>query len=195
MKTAPLKQRIPLLGRRFQVDFVQARPAVAPVARLLLAAGVLALAGAVADLAPRWVQRQQLNRQKEQLQSRLERQLGVARPAARAEVIGLAQARGVLDELDRPWPALFDQLEATRVPGVHLVQLGVDSRFQTAQVLAEASNLEELLQYSQRLAGSGPVQSVRLTHHEWHDAPVGRIVVANLTAELESTASADKGAR
>jgi len=174
-----------LLGRRFRVDFVQTRPQATPLSWLLLAVGTVALTMALAELAPRWIQRDQLQQQKTQLQMRLDRIPGLARTTTRpTDVMGLAQARGVLDELDRPWPELFDQFESTRSAGVHLVQMGVDSRFQTVLVLAEASSLDEVLRYSRELPGKGPVRAVRLTSHEWRSAPVGRIVVANLTIDL-----------
>lgn len=188
------------LGRRFQVDFVQARAPTAPMAWALVALGALALAAALADLAPRWSQRADLRQQIAQLQARLDRVPGVARATTRApDSIGLAQAQGVLEQLDRPWPELFDQFESIRAPGVHLVQFGVDPRFQTVQVLAEASTLEQVLQYSRELPGRGPVRAVHLTHHEWRSAPVGRIVVASLTVDLAPATAdqdaADRGAR
>ena len=186
---------LPLLGRRFQVDFIQARPPVAPLAWGCLAAGVLSLAAALADLAPRLALREQLAVRQAELRARLDRLPASVRSTAGADVIGLTQARSVLDELDRPWEALFDQLEAARAPEVHLVQLGVDLPFQTVQVVAEAPSLERLLQYSQTLAGNGPVQSVRLTHHEWRNVSVGRVVVASLTAELGPVTMTGKGMR
>jgi hypothetical protein len=186
----------PLLGRRFQVDFAQARPPVAPLAWILLAIGAIAVSGALLDFAPRWIEHERLARERSDLQARLDRVPGVARSSARApDAIGLAQARGVLDELDRPWPALLDQFESIDAPDVHLVQLGVDSRFQTVQLLAEASRLEQVLQYSKQLAGKGPVRSVRLTHHEWRAAPGGRIVLADLSATLGPDSQAGKGSR
>jgi hypothetical protein len=175
----------PLLGRRFRVDFVQPRPRATPLSWLMVAVGTMSLAIALADLAPRWIQREQLREKKTQLQARLDQMPGLARTAAHpVDAIGLTQARGVLEQLDRPWSELFDQFESTREGGVHLVQLGVDSRFQTALVLAEASSLEQVLRYSRDLSGKGPVRTVRLTNHEWRNAPVGRIVVANLTIDL-----------
>jgi len=187
---------LPLLGRRFQLDFIQARPPVPPLAWGLLAGGVLSLAAALADFAPRLVLREQLGARQTELRARLDHLPTGARSSGdAADVAGFTQARSVLDELDRPWAALFDQLEATRASDVHLIQLGVDPRFQTMQVLAEASSLERVLQYSKKLAGTGPVQSVRLTHHEWRNVPVGKVVVANLTADLGPTLMTGKGIR
>jgi hypothetical protein len=175
----------PLLGQRFRLDFVRPRPRATLLSWLLLAIGTVGFTMALADLAPRWIQRERLHQQKTQLRMRLDRIPGVARtPMHPTDAIGLAQARGVLEQLDRPWPALFDQFEATRGTGVHLVQLGVDARFQTALVLAEASSLDEVLRYSRELPGKGPVRAVRLTNHEWRNAAAGRIVVANLTIDL-----------
>lgn len=176
-----------LLGRRFQLDFVQPRAAVPPLSWLLLGAGILALAAALADFVPRWLEHARLVHEIEALQARLDRVPGMARTGSRAsDAEGLAQARGVLGELDRPWPALFDQFEDAASQDVHLVQLTVDSRFRTMQLMAEASTLERVLQYSQRLPGKGPVRAVRLTHHEWRNTPSGRIVVADLTVDLGS---------
>ena len=189
-----------LLGRRFEIDFVQARPPIAPLGWLLLGFGLLALMAALADFAPRWLEHERLLREVEELHLRLDRLPGVARPVSRgSDSTGLAQATGLLGELDHPWPALFDQFESVAVPDVHLVQMAVDSRFQTVQMVAEASTLERVLQYSQQLPGKGPVRAVRLTRHEWRNAPSGRIVVADLTADLVAGTPADslgdKGAR
>jgi len=186
----------PLLGRRFQVDFVQARAPVAPLAWLLVAIGAVALAVALADFAPRWLERARLRQESADLQARLDSLPGVSRGPARAsDAVGLAQARGVLAELNRPWPALFDQFESIGAPDVHLVQLGIDSRFQTVQMLAEATSLDRVVQFGQQFAGSNPVRSARLTHHEWRNAPAGRVVVADLTADLAPVAPAPRGAR
>lgn len=177
----------PLLGRRFDVDFARARPAVTPLAWAMLALGGLLLAAAVADFVPHWQRHERLQREQQALRERLERMPGAPRAAAAhsaADTLGQLQARGLLDQLDRPWAALFDRLEAIQAPDVHVVQFGVDPGFHAVQMIAEASTLEHVLQYSQQLAAQAPVRAVRLTRHEWRAAPVGRIVVANLTAEL-----------
>ena len=174
-----------LLGRRFQVDFVQDRPPTPPLSWLLLGAGVVTLCAAFADFVPRWLEHARVIHEIEALQAWLDRLAGMARTGLRAaDGEGSAQAHGVLGDLGRPWPALFDQFEAAATQDVHLVQFAVDARFRTMQLMAEASTLERVLQYSQQLPGKGPVRAVRLTHHEWRDTPSGRIVVADLTADL-----------
>jgi hypothetical protein len=176
-----------LLGRRFRIDFSQTRPSFPLLAWFLLGAGAVSMLAAVADFAPRWSLHRQLAREEAALQARLELLPGAASSAAHAaDPIGLTQARVVLDQLQRPWALLFDQFESVRSRDVHLVQFGVDSSFQTVQVLAEAPKLEQVLQYSRQLDGAGPVRAMRLTHHEWRDSPSGRIVVASLTANLRA---------
>jgi len=185
-----------LLGPRFQLEFARDRTSPTPLSWLSLGIGTLALVLAICDLAPRWAQRQQLRLEREQLLAQLDSLEGMDRAgsAPSADPAALAHARALLAELNRPWPQLFEQFESVRVPGVHLVQIGVDSRFRTVQVLAEAARLDEVLSFSQKLADRGPLRAVRLTHHEWHAAPVGKIVAASLTADLAAETRMPAGA-
>lgn len=174
----------PLLGPRFDADFCASRARAPLAAWLLLAAGMVTLAAALADLAPRWQRREHLSAERSTLEAQVQQLSGPVGASHPASATDLVEARTVLGELRRPWKSLFDRFESVDVPRVYLVQLSVDSRFQGVQMLAEASRLDDVLQYSQKLAGDGPVRSVRLTHHEWRAAPGSRVVVANLTAEL-----------
>jgi hypothetical protein len=182
-----------LLGPRFDVDFCARRARVPPLAWLLLVAGLICVASALADLVPRWRRLDRLSAQRAAVELQIQQLSGGIVPSHAASTADLAEARTVLGDLSRPWKPLFDRFESVDGPKVHLVQLAVDSHFQGMQVLAEASRLDDVLQYSQKLAGDGLVRSVRLTHHEWRAASGTRVVVANLTAELSRVDRASAG--
>ncbi|MBV8209860.1 MAG: hypothetical protein JO133_07330 [Burkholderiaceae bacterium] len=183
-------RRRALLGRRFQIDFASTRQPVPTLAWLLLLFGLSAAAAVGIDIAPRWQMRERLLSQHADLERRA-LQTGLARmPAHAVSPADQAEVHMVLAELQRPWQALFQQFESANVPKVYLVQWSVDSGFRDVQLLAEAAQLDDVLLYSKKLGGDHTVRRVRLTHHEWRSAPVGRVVVANLTAELASDSDA-----
>ncbi len=174
-------------------DLELLRPArrVVPLAGLLLVAGLIAAAGAALVLRPALERQSTLAADRGQLETRLER-LGV-RPAAAGEQHHggrretLEEGRQLAAELHRPWHELFDQLEqAAQADGaaVHLVQLSVDPRFDTIQLVAEARDLGHLVRFSQRLSGGAPLRSLVLTHYEWRDALGGHVLSAALQGEL-----------
>jgi hypothetical protein len=97
-------------------------------------------------------------------------------------------------ELHRPWHALFDALEAADTDGVNLVQLNIEPRFATLQLVAESRDLDKLVRYSQRLAGSGPIRTMTMTHHEWRDALGAHVVSAAMQGELAGASAGPAGA-
>jgi hypothetical protein len=179
--------RLPaLLGRRFRIDFASRPQPVLVLSWLLLALGVAGAALAALDVAPRWQLHQRLLAQRAELEQQLQLAGGTRAAPRLVSVADQAAAHAVLAELQRPWRPLFDRFESVNVPQVYLIQLSVDSSFRDVQLLAEAARLDDVLSYSKKLAGDRTVRTVRLTHHEWRNAPIGRVVVANLTAELAS---------
>jgi hypothetical protein len=182
-----------MLGRRFEVDFLR-RPPLPPLAVWLLALGLVGSGLAAWSCIDAWHERAALALERAELDAALERARQAAQQrhsAARgAGPAAQAQAIEVLEALHRPWNALLDQLEAVHAPGVHLVQLAVDARFETLQLQAEARTLGDVLRYTEQLPAAGPIVAVRLTSHEVRDAPGGRVVSARLAAAL----GADRGA-
>jgi hypothetical protein len=169
---------------------------VAPVAGVLLAAGLLAAGAAAVGLQPAFERKAALSAEQALLERRLER-LGVrpvatvdSRHGGRRET--LEEGRELAAQLRRPWHQLFDQLEeAAQADGgaVHVVQLTVDPRFDTLQLVAEARDLGHLVRFSQRLTGGAPVHNLVLTHYEWRDALGGHVLSAALQGELAPVAS------
>jgi hypothetical protein len=173
-----------LLGRRLRIDFASRRQPVPLASWFLLALGWCSIGVACWHLAPRWQLRDRLTVQRAGLEEQLQQAGGTRAPTRAVSLTDQAEAHAVLAQLHRPWQPLFDRFESVDVPKVYLVQLSVESGFREVQLLAEAARLDDVLSYSKRLAGDGTVRTVRLTHHEWRNAPIGRVVVANLTAEL-----------
>ncbi len=178
------------LGPRFDLDFVEARARPPALGWALLAGGVLALAAAAGVTYPAVKLHDRLLAQREALRQQLDRVPGGHAASHPATAVDLKETRLVLGALDRPWNALLDRFESVAVPRVHLVQVTVDGGFQAAQLTAEAARLDDVLRYARQLEHGGPVREVRLTRHEWRNAPGARVVVANLTATLGPGAAA-----
>jgi len=180
-----------LLGPRFDVDFVRA-PRIAPLAGWLLAAGLIAAVCAGAWCEREWRAGRELSAQLDDLNARAARDRDQAArqrpPVATGDPQVQAQALDVLAELHRPWRALFDQLEADRVRGVHLDQLTIDARFEGLQVQAEARSLADVLDFVRELPGSGPIVGVQLANHEVRAVPIGHVVSARIAARVDATA-------
>ncbi|HUN92469.1 MAG TPA: hypothetical protein VMU33_10455 [Burkholderiaceae bacterium] len=181
-----------ILGPRFDVDFVRPAP-VPPLAIAVLVVALVAAAAAAAWCEQAWRSGRDLASRRATLEAALERgreQAERRRTTARgADPQAQEQAVAVLDELHRPWRALFEQLEADRVGPVHLDQLAIDSRFESLQMQAEARSLGDVLRYVQALPGAGPIAAVQLSSHELRDAPGGRVVSARVVARLDGRAS------
>lgn len=182
----------PLLGRRFQIDFGLRGSQIPLMAWLLVVAGFLSVALAWIDLAPGWARHQQLRAERLALEEQLNAvaQSGARMTKATSSSEDEDRVRAWIGELGRPWDGLFHRFESIQVPKVYLVQLVVDSRFHDVQLLAEAPGLDDVLTYSKQLESDDLIQGVRLTHHEWRNAPGARVVVASLTAELGHGAGA-----
>jgi hypothetical protein len=178
--------------RPYEVELLRSERRVAPVSWLLLASGMIALAGAALAARPGWEQHRDLEQQRAAADAALERlgaDSGRAGSAAHSRAPAgaksdLEDAGAIVAELHRPWHAFFDQLEAADEAAVHVQQLSVGSRFASVQLVAEGRELDRLVRYSQRLPGAGPIRSMTITHHEWRDAMGTRVVSASLQGEL-----------
>jgi hypothetical protein len=82
-----------------------------------------------------------------------------------------ADVSRLASDLYRPWFPLFDALEASAVPKVHLQALAVDAGFSKLQLQVDAPDLPELLQYVHALDNAGPpLLGAQLLGHEWQAA-------------------------
>jgi hypothetical protein len=196
---SPLKQLLRV--RPTEVELLRPRAGVPPLSALLLAASAVAVLGAAMVCRPAWERSAELAADEARLQSAVDR-LGADSPAGRsrtsaagksAQADALAEAELVVAESHRPWHALFDQLEAAQKSegaGVHLVQLAIDPRFATVQLVAEGRDLGKLVRFAQQLPGTGPIRTMSLSHHEWRDTLGAHVVTASLQGELDSSGPA-----
>jgi hypothetical protein len=188
--TAAAKQRRSWLGPRFDVDFGRDRMRT-PLAAWALAVGaLLACVATAAWLEPAWRLHGRLAMQQAEA-VRLSHDTGLHGPAARASA-ALArdaeagtQASVLMRDLQVPWAQLFDRLEASQIPKVHLVSVQIGHGFSGLQILAEAASLDDLLAYTKQLPG-GPIAAARLTHHEWQDEGGPRYLLASIQADLKA---------
>jgi hypothetical protein len=194
---SPLTRLLQL--RPYEVELLHPRRNVPPLAWVLLVAGGAAIGAAMLACQPAWDHRAELAADEIRLQSALERLGGETHTAGRSrsgaiagEGDALAEAQLVVADAHRPWHDLFNQLEAAQKAqgtGVHLVQLGIDPRFATIQVVAEGRDLGKLVRFAQQLPGNGPIRTMSLTHHEWRDTLGAHVVTASLQGELDAAVS------
>ncbi len=78
----------------------------------------------------------------------------------------LKQANLVLRELGRPWPGLFDRLEAAAGPQIALLQIKPEAGKERIRLMGEARTLEDALDYVRRLSAEGGMQDVMLEQHQ-----------------------------
>ena len=179
--------------RPYAVELLHPRREIPLLSWLLLAAGVIVAGSAVLGCQPAWNQRAELLADQEKLQAAYDRahDAGKPRVATRSgDRDGAAEAALVVAEVHRPWHQLFDQIEAAQRSGggVHLLQLSVDPRFTSLQVVAEGRDLGGLVRFSGQMVGNGPIRSMELTHHEWRDTLGAHVVTASLQGELDANA-------
>ncbi len=190
--------------RPYEVDLLRPGRQPPPLAWLLLIAGSVALFGAALAYAPGWTRKTELAQQRAKIETALAR-LGAdpsvpsggasgrhtsTRNAASA---GLVEAEAVLTDLRRPWHELFDRLEAAATKEVHVLQLSVEPRFSTVQLVAEGRSLDKLVRFSQRLSSGGPIRAVTITQYEWRDTLGVHVVSAAMQGELAGALASAAG--
>jgi hypothetical protein len=85
-------------------------------------------------------------------------------------------------QLNTPWSALLDALEAATPQDVALVSIEPDARQGIVRLQAEAKTLQTLLDYGQVLRTSGPFEDLILRKHDTNDQDGTRPI--RLTLEL-----------
>jgi len=183
--------------RPYEVDLLRERRRTPLFSWALCAAGIAALGGAILVTAPLLERQSRL----QQELAGVEAELGKAQASITSSKTGLRKgtatrsaeatvandAAAIQTELRRPWSGLFDQLGAGLAQEgntVHIVQLGVDARFETLQLVAEGRELDKLVRFAQHVSGTGPIRSLTMTHHEWRDALGAHVVSATLIGQL-----------
>ncbi|HXY21480.1 MAG TPA: hypothetical protein VEI29_02260 [Burkholderiaceae bacterium] len=172
--------------RPYEVELLRPARRVSPLAWIFFVAGGFALIAAALACKPAWDRQTQLAQHRAEIESELAR-FGLGAPAAASgtkEQTNKDEANALIAELRRPWHELFDQIEAANNKDVHLVQLNIEPRFSTLQLVAEARDLDKLVRFTQRLSGTGPVRTMTMTHHEWHDGLGAHVVRASMEGEL-----------
>jgi len=189
--------------RPYEVELLHpSRRPAPPLAWLLLVAGMLGLGAAGWLLQPAWERHQDLDQRTAQAQAGLSqlggqsaaeldkaRKRSSGRGGERAE---LGEAANLVAELNRPWQELFTQIEsAANAPeaGVHLVQMSVDARFATVQLVVESREIDKLVRFSQRLSGARPIRAMNMSHHEWRDALGAHVVSAAMQGQLQGASN------
>lgn len=178
----------------YEVELLRPRGQATPLSWLLLGVGAIVLAGAVLECRPALTERVGLEADIARLEATLDRTGDGPKPKASVrsgEQDRLAEAAAIVADVRRPWHQLFDQIEAAQQSGgngVHLVQVAVDPRFSSLQMVAEGRDLGGLVRFTGQMAGNGPIRAMSLTHHEWRDTLGAHVVTASLQGDLDASA-------
>lgn len=187
-----------LLLRPYEVELLRPARGIPPLSWALLGLGLLSLAWAALACRPAWEHHSELAAEETRLQGTLDglaphganRGSGTAKSGKARDHDALAEGEAALAEMQRPWPALFNQLEAAvdaDGADIHVVQLSVDPHFASLQLVAEGRDLDALVRFAQHMAGNGPISRLTMTHHEWHDSQGAHVVSASMKGDLDDT--------
>lgn len=100
----------------------------------------------------------------------------------------LQQSARVTQQLNTPWPAMFNALERAAHPEVALVAIEPDVRKSSVRITSEARTLDALLAHARQVATASPFQQVVLIRHEVNEQDALRPVRLHLDAVLHTTA-------
>jgi Tfp pilus assembly protein PilN len=147
----------------------------------------------------------ELTRVRESLQA-VQREKG-RRPAQSAEpvkpLLSAQQRQGwsqMARQLNTPWAALLDALEATTPDTIALVSIEPDASQGSVRLQVEAKTLDTLLAYAKSLNSVPLFASVNLTKHETNEQDGNRPLRLSVDIRLKSrqglqAATAESGAR
>ncbi len=155
--------------RRLDLSFVRETRTPAWIGPVLLAAGLLAATAATADYVSASSERERLQSQRTEVRKLMRRELPqLARPMGDPTLVAkeLDYARLVLNELARPWDALFLELERAATPHVALLGVQPGASGSTVRLRGEARNYSDLLDYIVRLQNTERFADVLLNSHE-----------------------------
>jgi hypothetical protein len=133
---------------------------------------VAILVGALAGGGASWWQIQTLDRELEALYGQRPVPESTGRPNASDRNLSPQQRAEWLQltrQLNMPWSALLDALEASTPQDVALVSIEPDARQATIRLQAEAKSLQTLLDYGQTLRTSGPFEELLLRKHDTNE--------------------------
>jgi hypothetical protein len=89
----------------------------------------------------------------------------------------------LVQQLNTPWPSIFDLVERTKVVDVALIGLEPNAKSQSMRLTLEGKGLEELYAYTTRLSQTPEVAQVQLLRHERQDNAPQQPV--RLTADVQ----------
>lgn len=78
----------------------------------------------------------------------------------------LKQAGKVMRQLNMPWPALFNHLEATRETNITLLEFTPNTQTEEVLLVGQAENLKTVFDYMDRLKNGQIFTKVELNSHE-----------------------------
>jgi hypothetical protein len=99
-------------------------------------------------------------------------------PEAQANAVNAA-----ILQLNLPWRALHDAVQAATPPAVALLALEPDARKHTLRITAETRSSDEMIDYVQALQGQERFSSVALARHEINDQDPNRPIRFQVDAQ------------
>ncbi len=191
---APLPQGMAQAGRPSRgrargvdsIDFASGRSAwrwpgraaawpLAMSAALLVAAGLLSWADAVATAQAESTVREELAQVLAAANTALPRPAAKTEPAAAASLNGAAAA-AVVERLNTPWPRLLGSLENASSPDVALLSLSIDAAQTVVRLKALARDEASMFAYVRQLNAGAALSQARLSNHSVDESLPGQPV-------------------
>ncbi len=100
----------------------------------------------------------------------------------------IAQANGILDQINLPWETLFDSIESAATEQIALLSLQPNVSNRTLRISGEAKSMSELLDFVEALEREVVFENVHLLNYKIKQDNPHRPIVFLLTAAWIATA-------
>lgn len=94
----------------------------------------------------------------------------------------IAQANGILDQINLPWETLFDSIESAATEQIALLSLQPNVSSRTLRISGEAKNMSELLDFIEALEREAVFENVHLLNYKIKQDNPHRPIIFLLTA-------------
>lgn len=150
---------------------------------LLILAGVLLQFRYITEEVNYWNNRvERLEKQQQQKAAPRTRSSARIREFSQEIRKEIAQANGILDQINLPWETLFDSIESAATEQIALLSLQPNVSSRTLRISGEAKNMSELLDFVEALEREAVFENVHLLNYKVKQDNPHRPIVFLLTA-------------